>query len=81
MTEEPFKEKFDVLLTENLNISTMELKAETKFVDLGLDSLDMVELIIEFEKKFSITVPDNDADAILTIGDAEKYLKSRLNIK
>ncbi|MFY9308243.1 MAG: acyl carrier protein [Bacteroidia bacterium] len=81
MTKEIFNEKFNALLTENLNISTKELKIEMKFVDLELDSLDMVELIVKFERKFSITVPDNDADAILTIGDAEKYLKSRLNIK
>lgn len=81
MTEGLFKEKFNVLLDENLNISTKELKAETKFVDLGLNSLDIVELIIKFERKFSITIPDDDADAILTIGDAEKYLKNRLNIK
>lgn len=77
---ENLKEKFNALLIEKFNVAVDELKSEAKFTDLGADSLDMVELIIEFEKTFSITIPDEEAETIITIGDAEKYLKSHINI-
>lgn len=80
MTIEDFNEKFNTLLIDNLDVNVEELKTEAKFTDLGADSLDMVELIMDFEKKFFITIPDNDAEKITTIGDAEDYLKTRLNI-
>lgn len=77
---EKFKEKFNDLLLDKLNVAVGELKPEAKFTDLGADSLDMVELIMDFEKAFHITIPDDDAEKITTIGDAEKYLKTALNI-
>ncbi len=78
---EDFKQKFNALLTDKLSVSVGELKPEATFKDLGADSLDMVELIFDFEKEFWITIPDEDAFKIITIGDAEEYLKTRLGIK
>jgi acyl carrier protein len=50
--------------------------------DLGADSLDIVELIMEFEKVFDIEIPDDDAsDSISTVGDAIKYIEGKVNAK
>lgn len=76
-----FKEKFNAMLIDKLSVRVEELKPEATFKDLGADSLDMVELIFDFEKEFWITIPDEDAFKIITIGDAEEYLKTRLDIK
>jgi len=75
-----FKEKFNVLLIDKLNITEQELKSEAKFTDLGADSLDMVDLIFEFEKEFFISIPGGDVEKIKTVGEAEEYLKIRLGI-
>lgn len=77
---ENFKERFYAILTDKLDVSEEELLPDKLFYDLGVDSLDMVELIIEFEKAFGINIPDDDADKIQTIGDAENYLKTVLKI-
>ena len=78
---ENFKERFDKLLIDKLGVSQEYLKPEAKFTDdLGADSLDMVELIMEFESEFKVTIPDDDTEEILTVIDAEEYLKSKLNI-
>jgi len=78
---ENFKERFDKLLIDKLGVSQEDLKPEAKFTeDLGADSLDMVELIMEFESEFKVTIPDDDTEEILTVIDAEEYLKSKLNI-
>ncbi len=47
--------------------------------DLGADSLDTVELIMEFEKEFGITIPDEDAEKITTVGDAISYIEAHQN--
>jgi acyl carrier protein len=75
-----FKQKFNTLLSAKLNVNEQALNPGRSFFDLGANSLDMVEVIIEFEKAFDITIPDEDAEKIITIGDAEKYLRKRLNI-
>ena len=77
---ENFKEKFNALLTDKLNISLEELKPEAAFFELGANSLDMVELIIDFERAFQITISDDEIEKIITIGDAEDYLKRKLGI-
>lgn len=77
---EDFKEKFITLLMDKLSVSKDELRSDAKFVDLGADSLDMVELSIDFEKIFNITIPDEDLEKITTIGNAEEYIKNRINI-
>lgn len=59
-----------------------ELTPDAKFTDnLGADSLDMVELVMEFEKEFKIQIPDDDAEKIITVADAENYLIKSLQEK
>ena len=56
--------------------SKAEVKPEASFTnDLGADSLDTVELIMEFEKEFGISIPDDKAETIQTVGDAIKYIE------
>jgi acyl carrier protein len=78
--EENFKKQFYTLLTDRLDLTENNIKPGTKFVDLGANSLHVVELMVDCEKVFSITIPDEDIEKIVTIGDAEMYLKTRLNI-
>jgi len=76
---ELIKEKIDKLLIDKLGVSQEDIKPEAKFTDdLGADSLDMVELIMEFESEFQISIPDEDTEQIITVDDAMKYLKSKL---
>ncbi len=65
------------VVAEQLNVNVDEIKEESKFVeDLGADSLDVVELIMELEEKFDIEIPDSEAENIATVGDAIKYIES-----
>ncbi|MBN8695600.1 MAG: acyl carrier protein [Bacteroidetes bacterium] len=77
---ENFEQIFYGILTEKLSVNWEDLKPETRFSDLGLNSLDMVELIIEFEKAFHLTISDDDIEKMITVGDAKEYLKKTLNI-
>lgn len=78
---ENFKKTFDKLLIDTLGISQEDIKSETHFTnDLGADSLDLVELTIEFEKVFKITIPDKDVEQLQTIGDVESYLKKQVEL-
>ncbi|MBE0495982.1 MAG: acyl carrier protein [Campylobacterales bacterium] len=64
------------VVVEQLNVNPDEVKAESKFVeDLGADSLDVVELVMALEEKFDIEIPDADAEKIITVGDALKYIE------
>jgi acyl carrier protein len=80
MTTQEFKQTFNTMLINKLSVSMEGLKPEATFKDMGANSLDMLELIMEFEYNFFITIPDEDADSFITIGDAEHYLKTKLNI-
>jgi len=65
------------VVVEQLNVNVDEVKEESKFVeDLGADSLDVVELVMALEEKFDIEIPDADAEAIATVGDALKYIEN-----
>lgn len=77
---ENFKKTFYAILINKLKVNQYELTPEKLFYDLGLNSLDMVELIIEFEKAYRINIPDEVLEKIVSVGDAENYLKLRLNI-
>ena len=60
---------------EKLGVDESDVNAEASFTDdLGADSLDTVELIMEFEKEFDISIPDEEAEKIATVGDAVSYL-------
>jgi acyl carrier protein len=70
--------KVKALIVEKLGVEEEEVVAEASFTnDLGADSLDTVELIMEFEKEFDVTIPDEDAEKISTVGDAISYLTEK----
>jgi acyl carrier protein len=65
------------IIVEKLGVEESEVVSEASFTnDLGADSLDTVELIMEFEKAFDISIPDDQAENILTVGQAIAYLES-----
>ena len=64
------------IIVDKLGVDESEVTAEASFSnDLGADSLDSVELIMEFEKEFNIAIPDDQAEKIATVGDAVKYIE------
>ena len=68
--------KVKEIIVEKLGVDEADVVAEASFTnDLGADSLDTVELIMEFENKFGITIPDDQAEKISTGGDAIKYIE------
>jgi acyl carrier protein len=70
--------KVTAIIVEKLGVEESDIKPEASFTnDLGADSLDTVELIMEFEKEFDITIPDEDAEQIGTVGDAYTYLSEK----
>ena len=76
---ENVEEKVYNIVCEQLGQSRDKLTRETSFInDLGADSLDTVELVMEFEDEFDINIPDEDAEKIQTVGDAITYIKSKL---
>jgi len=67
------------IIVDKLNVDAAEVVPTANFSnDLGADSLDTVELIMEFENSFSITIPDEDAEKITTVNDAVTYIESKL---
>ena len=65
------------ILVDKLGVEESEVTPEASFTnDLGADSLDTVELIMEFEKEFGITIPDDQAEKIGTVGDAVSYIEA-----
>lgn len=65
------------IIVEKLTVDESEVAPAAEFTkDLGADSLDTVELIMEFEKEFGIQIPDEDAEKIATVGDAINYIES-----
>ena len=70
------QEKITKIIVYKLGVEESEVTKEASFTnDLGADSLDTVELIMEFEKEFNISIPDEKAETIATVGDAIKYLE------
>lgn len=68
------------IVCEQLGTSRDKITHGTSFInDLGADSLDTVELVMEFEDEFEINIPDEDAEKIQTVGDAIKYIEGKLN--
>ena len=65
------------IIVDKLGVDESEVKPEATFTnDLGADSLDTVELIMELEKQFNITIPDDQAEKIATVGDAIAYVEA-----
>lgn len=70
--------KIKAIIVDKLGVDESEVVADANFTnDLGADSLDTVELIMEFEKEFDMSIPDEDAENIATVGDAVKYVESK----
>lgn len=68
--------KVTAIIVDKLGVDEGEVKPEASFTnDLGADSLDTVELIMEFEKEFNIAIPDDQAESISTVGHAIDYIK------
>ena len=66
------------IIVDKLGVDEDSISDESSFTnDLGADSLDTVELIMEFEKEFDLTIPDEDAEKIATVGDAVAYLNEK----
>ena len=73
------EERVVEIVAEQMGVDKAQMTRETAFVnDLGADSLDMVELAMEFEDKFDIQIPEEDADKIQTIGQAIDYVEAHL---
>ena len=69
--------KVKAIIVDKLGVDEAEVVATASFTnDLGADSLDTVELIIEFEKEFGINIPDDQAEKITTVGDAISYIEA-----
>ena len=70
--------KVSSIIVEKLGVDESDINPEASFTnDLGADSLDTVELIMEFEKEFDLTIPDEEAENIATVGDAITYLSEK----
>ena len=68
--------KVKEIIADKLGVDEADVKPEASFTnDLGAGSLDTVELIMEFEKSFNITIPDDQAEKIATVGDAIAYIE------
>jgi len=67
------------IIIDQLGVSDEEVKNEASFIDdLGADSLDTVELVMAFEEKFDVEIPDEDAEKMKPVGDAIAYLTEKL---
>ncbi len=81
-TPEEIKESVIQIVCDQMGVSRDKVTLETSFVnDLGADSLDTVELVMEFEDEFELTIPDEDAEKIQTVGDAIKYIEAKTGKK
>lgn len=69
-------EKVKKIIVDELGVDPNEVKAEASFIDdLGADSLATVELVMAFEKEFGMSIPDEEAEKLRTVGDVVKYLE------
>ena len=71
--------KVKEIIMNKLGVEASQITTEASFTnDLGADSLDTVELVMEFEKAFNLQIPDEDAEKIATVGDAVKYISGKI---
>lgn len=72
--------KVKEIIVNELSVDEEAITMEARFIeDLGADSLDTAELIMKFEEVFDLSIPDDEAEKLRTVGDAVRYLDSRLN--
>ena len=68
------------IVVEHLGVEESKIQSDSKFIDdLGADSLDTVELVMAFEEEFGSEISDSEAEKILTVGDAIKFIESKSN--
>ena len=71
--------RLKAIIVDKLSVEESEVTNEASFTnDLGADSLDTVELIMEFEKEFGLSIPDDQAEKISTVGDAIAYIEANV---
>lgn len=79
MADESIEDKVKNIIVEQLSVTEDQVKPEAKFIeDLGADSLDTVELVMAFEDEFDITVPDEDAEKLTSVGEVNEYITKNL---
>ncbi len=79
LTMSSIEERVKKIIVDKLGVDESEVTREASFTnDLGADSLDTVELIMEFEKEFDISIPDEQAESIQTVGQATEYLEGQV---
>lgn len=75
----PIKDRVIKITCDQLGTTPDKVNEQTSFVnDLGADSLDTVELVMSFEDEFEISIPDEDAEKIQTVGDAVRYVEDKV---
>jgi acyl carrier protein len=73
-------ERIQAIIVEQLGVDEKEVTASASFIDdLGADSLDTVELVMAFEEEFDLEIPDEDAEEIMTVSDAVRYIEEKLS--
>ena len=78
MADKSIEEKVKDIIVEQLGVNPEQVTPTASFIDdLGADSLDTVELVMAFEEVFSVEVPDEDAEKLLTVGDVVKYIEEK----
>ncbi len=76
--KQSIEERLKEIIIKQLDADKKPVTLESSFInDLGADSLDIVELVMEFEDAFDMSIPDEDAEKIQTVGDAVNYIKER----
>lgn len=76
--KQSIEERLKEIIIKQLDANNKPVTLESSFInDLGADSLDIVELVMEFEDAFDMNIPDEDAEKIQTVGDAVNYIKER----
>lgn len=76
MADKTIEQKVKDIIVEQLGVNANQVVPEAKFIeDLGADSLDTVELIMALEEEFSIEVPDEEAEKLVSVGDVTRYIE------
>jgi acyl carrier protein len=79
---EDYAARVRAIIVDKLSVEETEVTDQASFTnDLGADSLDTVELIMEFEKEFDISIPDDQAEKIVTVGDAIAYVEKAKGVE
>ena len=79
-TTQEIEDKVFSIVSEQMGVDKAEISRETSFVnDLNADSLDTVELVMEFEDEFEMSIPDEEAEKIKTVGQAIDYIMAHAN--